>query len=71
MISCLILISLLKLLGLQTDLLSEQGPETVNWVKSDDMTTTSVSAGTDKTLKPTVEGKQSYLSWFINAPLKI
>ncbi|MDJ0597645.1 MAG: methyl-accepting chemotaxis protein [Crocosphaera sp.] len=59
-------------LGLQTgDLLSEQGPETVNWVKSDDIPNTSLSDSAVKVGKPTVEQKQGYLSWFLNAPLKV
>ncbi|MDJ0659968.1 MAG: methyl-accepting chemotaxis protein [Crocosphaera sp.] len=59
-------------LGLQTgDLLAEQGPETVNWVKSDDITNTSLSDSEVKIAKPTVEQEQRYLSWFLNAPLKL
>ncbi|WP_107668633.1 methyl-accepting chemotaxis protein [Cyanothece sp. BG0011] len=59
-------------LGLQTgDLLSERGPETVNWVKSDDIANTSLSDSEAKIVKPTVEAQQGYLSWFFNAPLKL
>ncbi len=59
-------------LGLQTgDLLSEEGLETVNWVKSDDVGNTSLSDSTVKVTKPTVEEEQPYLSCFFNAPLKL
>ncbi|MDJ0845193.1 methyl-accepting chemotaxis protein [Crocosphaera sp.] len=59
-------------LGLQTgDLLSDQGPETVNWVKSDDIAHTSLSNSEVKVAKPTVEEEQRYLAWFLNAPLKL
>ncbi|MDJ0732302.1 MAG: methyl-accepting chemotaxis protein [Crocosphaera sp.] len=59
-------------LGLQTgDLLANQGPETVNWVKSDDMANTSLSDSALKVAKPTVEEQQGQLSWFLNAPLKL
>ncbi|EAZ90922.1 methyl-accepting chemotaxis protein [Crocosphaera chwakensis] len=59
-------------IGLQTgDLLSEPGPQTVNWVKSDDMANTSLSDSEVKIVKPTAERQQGYLRWFFNAPLKI
>ncbi|ACB49795.1 methyl accepting chemotaxis protein [Crocosphaera subtropica ATCC 51142] len=59
-------------LGLQTgDLLSEQGSQTVNWVKSDDMAHSSLSNSETKVIKPTVEAKQGYLGWFHNAPLNL
>ncbi|MGK7942597.1 MAG: methyl-accepting chemotaxis protein [Crocosphaera sp.] len=58
--------------GLQTgDLLSDQGPETVNWVKSDEMSNTSISSGTSKLSKAMVNGEQGYLSRFTNAPLQL
>ncbi len=57
--------------GLQTgDLLSEQEPETINWVKSDDGGNTSLSDSSLKVNKPKVETEQGYFRWFINAPLK-
>ncbi|MDJ0580134.1 methyl-accepting chemotaxis protein [Crocosphaera sp.] len=57
--------------GLQTDnLLSEQEPETINWVKSDDGGNTSLSDSSLKVNKPQVETEQGYFRWFFNAPLK-
>ncbi|MEL4898609.1 methyl-accepting chemotaxis protein [Crocosphaera sp. Alani8] len=53
------------------DLLSEQGLETVNWVKSDDINSTSGSDSGIKAVKLTVEEQPAYWSWFFNAPLKL
>ena len=59
-------------LGLQTgDLLSEQGPETVNWVKSEDGDNTSLSDSPLKADKPKVDTEQGYFGRFFNAPLKL
>ena len=58
--------------GLQTgDLLSTQGPETLNWAKSDEIGNTSVSSGTSKLSKAIVDGQQGYFSRFTNAPLQL
>ncbi|MDJ0510785.1 MAG: methyl-accepting chemotaxis protein [Crocosphaera sp.] len=59
-------------LGLQTgDLLSDQGPETVNWVKSDEMSNTSISSGNTQFSKVSVDANLGYLSRFTNAPLQL